>query len=35
MTITEVFWSRDLHRRPVLELKLDGHPAYIHSSQRT
>ena len=35
MTITDVFWSRDLHRRPVLELKLDGHPAYIHSGQRT
>ena len=35
MTITDVFWSRALHRRPVLELKLDGHSAYIHSSQRT
>ena len=35
MMITDVAWSRDLHRRPVLELKLDGHPAYIHSGQRT
>jgi hypothetical protein len=35
MTITDVVWSRDIRGRPVLELKLDGHPAYIHSSQRT
>ena len=35
MTITDVAWSSDLHGRPVLELKLNGHPAYIHSSQRT
>jgi hypothetical protein len=35
MMITDVAWSRDLHHRPVLELKLDGHPAYIHSGQRT
>jgi hypothetical protein len=35
MTITDVAWSRDIRGRPVLELKLDGHPAYIHSSQRT
>ena len=35
MTITDVAWSSDLRGRPVLELKLDGHPAYIHSSQRT
>ena|SRR5688572_9029821 len=35
MTITDVAWSSDLHGRPVLELKLGGHPAYIHSSQRT
>ena len=35
MMITDVAWSRDLHRRPVLELKLDGHPAYIHSGQLT
>ena len=35
MTITNVAWSRDLRGGPVLELKLDGHPAYIHSSQRT
>ena len=35
MTITDVAWSRDIRGRPVLELKLNGHPAYIHSSQRT
>jgi hypothetical protein len=35
MTITNVAWSSDLRGRPVLELKLDGHPAYIHCSQRT
>ena len=35
MTITNVAWSRDLRGGPVLELKLDSHPAYIHSSQRT
>ena len=35
MMITNVAWSSDLRGGPVLELKLDGHPAYIHSSQRT
>jgi hypothetical protein len=35
MTITDVAWSSDLRGSPVLELKLDGHRAYIHSSQRT
>ena len=35
MTITEVAWTRDHHGKPVLQLKLDGHPAYIRSSQRT
>jgi hypothetical protein len=35
MTITDVVWSRDLRGRPVLELRVDGHSAYIHSSQRT
>jgi hypothetical protein len=35
MTITDVAWSGDIRGRPVLELKLDGHPAYIQSSQRT
>jgi hypothetical protein len=35
MTVTDVAWSSDVRGRPVLELKLDGHPAYIHSSQRT
>ena len=35
MKITDVAWSNDIRGRPVLELKLNGHPAYIHSSQRT
>jgi hypothetical protein len=35
MTISDVKWTSDLHGRPVLELRLDGHAAYIHSSQRT
>lgn len=35
MMITDVAWSRDIRGRAVLELKLDGHPAYIQSSQRT
>lgn len=35
MTITNVAWSSDIRGRPVLKLRLAGHPAYIHSSQRT
>jgi hypothetical protein len=35
VTITDVAWTRDHHGKPVLELKLDGHPAYIRSSQKT
>jgi hypothetical protein len=35
MMVTDVTWSSDLHGRPVLELRVDGHPAYIHSGQRT
>ena len=35
MTVTDVAWTRDHHGKPVLELKLDGHPAYIRSSQKT
>jgi hypothetical protein len=35
MTITDLAWSSDIRGRPVLELRLDGHPAYIQSSQRT
>jgi hypothetical protein len=35
VNVTDVAWSRDHHGKPVLELKLDGHPAYIRSSQRT
>lgn len=35
MTITNVAWSRDIRGRAVLELKLNGRSAYIHSSQQT
>jgi hypothetical protein len=35
VTITDVAWTRDHHGKPVLELRLDGHPAYIRSSQKT
>jgi len=35
MTVTDVNWTRDHHGLPVLELRLDGHPAYIRSSQET
>ena len=35
MKITDVTWSRDHHGKPVLELRMDGHPAYIRSSQKT
>ncbi len=35
MTITNVAWVRDHHRRSVLELELDGHPAHISSSQKS
>lgn len=35
MTIANVAWSVDQRGRPVLELDVDGHAAYIHSSQRT
>lgn len=34
MNITNVAWSRDHTGKPVLELRLDGHPAYIRSSQK-
>jgi hypothetical protein len=30
-----VAWTRDHRGSPVLELKIDGHPAYIRSSQQT
>jgi len=33
--ISDVRWVRDQHGRPALELRLDGHPAHIRSSQRT
>jgi hypothetical protein len=35
MNLTDVTWTRDHHGKPVLELKVDGHPAYIRSSQKT
>ena len=35
MTITDVIWSLDHQGNPVLELKMDGHPAYIRSRQKT
>ncbi len=35
MTITNVAWVRDHHRRSVLELEIDGHPAHIPSSQKS
>jgi hypothetical protein len=34
VTVTDVAWSRDGHRRQVLELKLDGRPLHISTSQR-
>jgi hypothetical protein len=35
VNITDVIWTRDHHGKPVLELRLDGHPARILSGQRT
>ena len=35
MTVTNVRWTLDRRGRRVLDLDLDGHPAHIHSSQRT
>jgi hypothetical protein len=35
MRLTDVAWTRDRQRRPVLELKIDGHSAYIRASQQT
>jgi hypothetical protein len=35
MRLTDVAWTRDHRGSPVLELKIDGHPAYIRSSQKT
>ena len=34
MPITNVAWARDHHRRAVLDLELDGHPAHTSSSQK-
>jgi hypothetical protein len=35
MNITDVRWSLDHHGKPVLELRMDGHPAHIRSGQKT
>jgi hypothetical protein len=35
MKITDVAWVRDHHGQPALDLRLDGHPAHIRSSQKT
>ena len=35
MKITDVAWVRDHHGLPALDLRLDGHPAHIRSSQKT
>ena len=35
MIVTDVAWTRDQHGRSALDLKLDGHPAHILSSQKT
>jgi hypothetical protein len=35
MLITNVAWARDHHRRSVLRLEMDGHPAHIRSSQKS
>lgn len=35
MRLTDVAWARDHHGKPVLELKVDGHPAHIRSGQKT
>jgi hypothetical protein len=33
--ITDVAWTRDHQGRHVLELRLDGHPVHIRTSQKT
>jgi hypothetical protein len=35
MRLTDVAWTRDHHGKPVLALKIDGHPAFIRSGQKT
>ena len=35
MTITNVAWAHDHHRRSVLRLEIDGHPAHIPSGQKS
>jgi hypothetical protein len=34
LNITDVAWIRDRRGRPVLQLQLDGHPAYVRSGQK-
>ena len=35
MTISNVAWAHDHHRRSVLRLEIDGHPAHIPSGQKS
>jgi hypothetical protein len=35
VTISNVAWAHDHHRRSVLRLELDGHPAQIPSGQKS
>lgn len=35
MRITDVAWTSDQQGKPVLALKLDGHPVRVRSSQKT
>lgn len=35
MKISDVRWVRDHHGKPALDLRLNGHPAHIRSSQKT
>jgi hypothetical protein len=35
MTVTNVRWTLDQRGQRVLDLDLDGHPAHLHSSQKT
>ena len=34
MILTDVAWVRDHQHRPVLQLRIDGHPAHLHSKQQ-
>jgi hypothetical protein len=35
VNITDVAWIRDHQGRPILALRLDGHPVHIRTSQKT